>query len=213
MQSNYGTNWRYELTVVQNPVRARMCGFGEKDRRPLDPPPVVRLDLYDEHNHRVENLSDVSNFVCMATIWSASGQSECSVVVNPSSVPSQPSFPRSSVISLSNPTYTRNLVGSAAVTGQYLTDLDHRSQIFFIFSDLAVRTEGRFTLKFTVTRLGGNGYGALEADSITQCSTMSDVFEVYSAKKFPGMTDSTELSRCLASQGVKIPIRKKSAGK
>lgn len=35
--------YRYRLEVSQEPVRARMCGFGDKDRRPIDPPPVVRL--------------------------------------------------------------------------------------------------------------------------------------------------------------------------
>lgn len=39
-------------------------------------------------------------------------------------------------------------------------------------------------------------------------SVFSDVFQVYSAKKFPGVCDSTELSKCFATQGIKIPIRK-----
>ena len=39
-------------------------------------------------------------------------------------------------------------------------------------------------------------------------STFSDVFQVYSAKKFPGVIESTPLSKCFAMQGVKIPIRK-----
>lgn len=36
----------------------------------------------------------------------------------------------------------------------------------------------------------------------------SDPFQVYSAKKFPGVCESTPLSKCFATQGVKIPIRK-----
>lgn len=36
----------------------------------------------------------------------------------------------------------------------------------------------------------------------------SDVFQVYSAKKFPGVVESTPLSKCFATQGIKIPIRK-----
>jgi hypothetical protein len=36
-------NYFYSLEVGQQPVRARMCGFGDKDRRPLTPPPCVRL--------------------------------------------------------------------------------------------------------------------------------------------------------------------------
>lgn len=39
---------RYELLVVQQPKRARMCGFGDKDRRPITPPPCVRIVLTDE---------------------------------------------------------------------------------------------------------------------------------------------------------------------
>lgn len=39
-------------------------------------------------------------------------------------------------------------------------------------------------------------------------SVFSDIFQVYSAKKFPGVCDSTELSKMFATQGIKIPIRK-----
>lgn len=39
-------------------------------------------------------------------------------------------------------------------------------------------------------------------------SVFSDVFQVYSAKKFPGVCESTQLSKCFATQGIKIPIRK-----
>lgn len=43
----------------------------------------------------------------------------------------------------------------------------------------------------------------------------SEKFQVYSAKKFPGVIESTPLSKCFAGQGIKIPIRKdvKSEGK
>lgn len=36
----------------------------------------------------------------------------------------------------------------------------------------------------------------------------SEKFQVYSAKKFPGVIESTPLSKCFAQQGIKIPIRK-----
>ena len=39
-------------------------------------------------------------------------------------------------------------------------------------------------------------------------SCFSDKFDVYSAKKFPGVIESTNLSKCFATQGIKIPIRK-----
>jgi hypothetical protein len=39
-------------------------------------------------------------------------------------------------------------------------------------------------------------------------TTYSDPFQVYSAKKFPGVCESTTLSKTFAGQGIKIPIRK-----
>ena len=36
----------------------------------------------------------------------------------------------------------------------------------------------------------------------------SDQFQVYSAKKYPGVIESTPLSKVFAAQGIKIPIRK-----
>ena len=39
-------------------------------------------------------------------------------------------------------------------------------------------------------------------------SVFSNVFQVFSAKKFPGVIESTALSKCFATQGIKIPIRK-----
>jgi hypothetical protein len=38
-------------------------------------------------------------------------------------------------------------------------------------------------------------------------TAMSDSFTVYSAKKFPGMIESTELSKAFAAQGIRIPVR------
>lgn len=39
-------------------------------------------------------------------------------------------------------------------------------------------------------------------------SVFSEPFQVFSAKKFPGVIESTPLSKCFALQGIKIPIRK-----
>ena len=39
-------------------------------------------------------------------------------------------------------------------------------------------------------------------------SVFSEAFQVFSAKKFPGVIESTALSKCFATQGIKIPIRK-----
>lgn len=36
-------NVKYRLNIRQQPVAARSCGFGERDRRVIDPPPIVEL--------------------------------------------------------------------------------------------------------------------------------------------------------------------------
>jgi len=56
--------------------------------------------------------------------------------------------------------------------------------------------------------------GGLNTGSTPVLATaFSDVFTVWSAKKFPGVKESTALSKCFATQGVKIPIRKDGGGK
>ena len=40
--------------------------------------------------------------------------------------------------------FTRNLIGSLAVTATKLTDLNNKQGIWFILQDLSVRTEGAF---------------------------------------------------------------------
>lgn len=38
---------RYHLHVRQQPIAARACGAGDRDRRPVDPPPIVQILLKD----------------------------------------------------------------------------------------------------------------------------------------------------------------------
>lgn len=60
----------------------------------------------------------------------------------------------------------------------------------------------------------GNGNGSTPGSVLNHgsapvlASVFSDVFQVYSAKKFPGVIESTPLSKAFAIQGIKIPIRK-----
>ena len=54
----------------------------------------------------------------------------------------------------------------------------------------------------------GTGNGLNTGKAPILATVFSDVFQVYSAKKFPGVIESTPLSRVFAGQGIKIPIRK-----
>ncbi|OZJ03251.1 hypothetical protein BZG36_03524 [Bifiguratus adelaidae] len=135
----------YAIVVVQQPQHARSAGFGDKDRRPLDPLPIIKLTAYDD-------------FQC----------------------PLEPA--------------------------------DERGEwgIFAAFPDLSVRVEGEFRLKFSLVRLGTEESPIVASGSVV-ATAHSDIFRVYHPRRFPGMLESTPLSRALARQGISIPIRNTSA--
>ncbi|KAJ2835352.1 hypothetical protein J3B01_003577 [Coemansia erecta] len=214
---NKGRLRKYELEMAQHPIRARMCGFGEKDRRPLDPPPVVRLRVRDDSGEFLQSEDvEVWKFVVSATLWAPHSDNDRSIVINPNTLPSSvpmytPAAPAAtaSVMSLSEPVKVRNLVGTTVSNAYLLKDHRDNLSIFFIFHDLSVRTEGQFRLKFQFTVIPSEE----DPRAFVECVTWSNVFEVFSAKTFPGMTDSTELSKAFAGQGIKITIRKNSRGR
>ncbi|ORZ00102.1 velvet factor-domain-containing protein, partial [Absidia repens] len=96
---------------------------------------------------------------------------------------------------------TRSTTGSVVSSLYHLKDIDNTDAGFFVFPDLSVRMEGKYRLKLSLFEIIGK--------EVFHCkSILSDQFIVYSAKKFPGMEESTFLSRSFADQGLKIRIRK-----
>jgi hypothetical protein len=61
-----------------------MCGFGDKDRRPITPPPCVRLVITDEATGREVDLndfpSDPSFFLLQCDLWAENADREANVV-------------------------------------------------------------------------------------------------------------------------------------
>ncbi|KAI9832409.1 MAG: hypothetical protein M1819_004398 [Sarea resinae] len=130
--------------------------------------------------------------------------------------------------------FTRNLIGSLSASAQRLADTGDKIGVWFILQDLSVRTEGQFRSEFHRSTERPAHLSQLNQTDITSfasslkmnfvdvgehgtlntarapvlASTFSDVFQVFSAKKFPGVIESTNLSKCFATQGIKIPIRK-----
>ncbi|KAL1921641.1 uncharacterized protein VTP21DRAFT_10283 [Calcarisporiella thermophila] len=187
---------KYSLEVVQQPQRCRMCGFGDKDRRPITPPPIVRLRIVDAVGNPVEIKSqDTSFFIAICDLWSVDKSKQQNLVLHPAAY-SEREY-----------TSTRNLIGSLVSSALKLHDLDGKLGIYFVFQDLSVRTEGSFRLKFSFAEVGGHEAVSMGVSRV-HAEIFTDPFTVYSAKKFPGMLDSTPLSRCFARQGVKIPVRK-----
>ncbi|KAJ2079091.1 hypothetical protein H4R24_004019 [Coemansia sp. RSA 988] len=106
----------------------------------------------------------------------------------------------------------RNLIGSGVAAGAKLCDLDGSPGIFFVFPDLSIRKDGEYRLRFSYFNLQAEDGELITTSTRIQAFTFSEPFRVYSAKQFPGMIESTALSKHFAKQGVKIPVRK-DAGK
>ncbi|OAD72334.1 hypothetical protein PHYBLDRAFT_181799 [Phycomyces blakesleeanus NRRL 1555(-)] len=173
----------YQLSLRQQPKQSRMCGVGEKaDRRPIDPPPIVQLKVTDPSSPTADRNSYLQNpyYFMYASLMAADLDEE---------------------LHLLRDGKTRSTTGSVVSSLYHLKDIDNSDAGFFVFPDLSVRMEGNYRLKLSLFEIIGK--------DVFHCkSIISDVFVVYSAKKFPGMEESTYLSRTFADQGLKIRIRK-----
>ncbi|OQO07427.1 hypothetical protein B0A48_07124 [Cryoendolithus antarcticus] len=274
--SNVSGKYRYALEVVQEPQRARMCGFGDKDRRPITPPPCVRLKItFADTGEEVPHKDlDGSFFILQVDLWDKDALQEVNIVKASSTSPAasistaqttsfppvegnvhllmqhqqqhgplqfmghdpngQPIYgaphpqqmPMPQTHSASTAMYTRNLIGSLTVNASSLNDTKRQPGFWFVLQDLSVRMEGHFRLKMNFIDVGSTLSNPPEPPSLASLGTapppnglhkgrcpvlasvFSEPFQVFSAKKFPGVIESTSLSKVFAAQGIKIPIRK-----
>ncbi|TAQ85033.1 hypothetical protein B7494_g6651 [Chlorociboria aeruginascens] len=202
-----GRSLRYVLCVIQQPERARACGSGAKssaDRRPVDPPPVVELRIYCEDED--VTFSYNANFFLFATLEVTRPIAHGRVHTSAPQVPVLTGMPVSGMAYLDRPSEAG----------------------YFIFPDLSVRHEGHYQLSFNLyeetkdakdadadpssdaskAKLP-NGAAGPDASSFDwRLEVKSLPFVVYSAKKFPGLAESTTLSRTVAEQGCRVRIRR-----
>ena len=81
--------YSYELRVEQQPQRARMCGFGDKDRRPITPPPCVRLVILDLRTRQPVKLDELDGtfYVLQVDLWDENAGREVNIVRSSSASP------------------------------------------------------------------------------------------------------------------------------
>ncbi|PIG89634.1 nuclear division Rft1 protein [Aspergillus arachidicola] len=120
------TGSEFQLIIRQQPTRARVAGVKEKDRKPVDPQPIVQFQVIEEGNYLAQHyLQSPYYFMC------------CSLLdpLNDVPVPVPPSTP---------------LTGTLVSSLHRLKDEDNSEGGFFVFGDLSVKIEGIFRLKFTL---------------------------------------------------------------
>ncbi|TPX71484.1 hypothetical protein SpCBS45565_g01166 [Spizellomyces sp. 'palustris'] len=171
----------HQLTIRQQPERARACGFTDRgDRRPLDPPPVAQLHVTNRHTGTI--YSDTLHnpyYMCYATLWHHEKDEE--------------------VVGREDENGRHLLNGTVVTSMARLKDNENVDGAFFVFCNLGVKIEGRFRLMLNLFEISG---GAVHC----RAKSLTEPFYVY-GKSFPGMAESTPLCRCFAEQGVRLRVR------
>ncbi|KAL5507818.1 hypothetical protein ACEPAH_5436 [Sanghuangporus vaninii] len=140
----------------------------------------------------------------------SSGHKSSPANANSSASPSSPSAPS---VPLPRHTYTRTLVGPLSANAARLNDEHRKPGIFFLFQDLSIRTEGTFRLRMRLMNVGAHpapepgSNRVMTGVSPILAQTFTEAFTVYSAKRFPGVPDTTALSIAFGNQGQKLPLR------
>ena len=186
------------------PVAAANVTIAHTDRRPVDPPPVIELLIFEGtpgvgDPSRWKDVKDITaeynaNFFLFATLEHAraiaNGRVQNSAANSP---PVLTGMPVSAMTYLDRP----------------------REAGYFLFPDLSVRHEGAYRLSFDLHEQTKEEFdkspGEDDSDGeyfLSQMTIKSQPFIVHSAKKFPGLSSSTHTSRTLSEQGCRIRIRR-----
>ena len=170
------------------------------DRRPVDPPPVVELRIFElGPNQEAKDITFHynANFFLFATLELARPIAHGRV-----QTPSATATP---------------VLTGMPVSGMAYLDRPAEAG-YFLFPDLSVRHEGLYRLSFNLYEEtkepadhdedmplpGDKGSNSFD----WRMELKSVAFSVYSAKKFPGLSESTTLSRTVAEQGCRVRIRR-----
>ena len=175
----------------------------------MDPPPVVQLRVFEGEAKTDITFSYNANFFLYTTLESARPIAQGRVPQVPTPFPV--------------------LTGMPVAGMAYLDRPDPAG--YFIFPDLSVRHEGKYRLSFNLFEELKESKDAdsetaapspnVEDRKLSQMNPMSPrdhvhfrlevksvPFNVFSAKKFPGLAESTQLSRVVAEQGCRVRIRR-----
>ncbi|SPO27916.1 uncharacterized protein UTRI_05059 [Ustilago trichophora] len=196
----------YKLIIRQQPKQGRLCGLGSKDKRPLDPLPILQLRILKEDGTEDEDAENSSNLILQVSLRKEdpNARTHSDAVLVESNDPSYP--------------WTRMLEGRLVASANVARDLDGSRACFFVFTDLSIRQEGQFRLAFKLIAIGPPSLPTMGASSTNAggqvlAEALTEPFAIYSPRRFPGMTESTELAKCLARQGIQVPVRNDVRGK
>ncbi|KIW35391.1 uncharacterized protein PV07_02089 [Cladophialophora immunda] len=227
---------RCHLHIRQQP-RAARAGPDGKDRRAVDPPPVVQLlmDDFDPDNEvdvaelrspfwvvhcRLVGAVAVNSDVSTQSYYTDEGQKEVQRLLLGTSVaspthtaddPDPPTMP-------THPVTRRGASPPSSPTSRFLPSQPRRRLLprapqnipgaFFIFADLSLRRAGEYRLQFTLMKMEPP---LLKVGATVPAHHVvtSQVFRAVNAKDFDQVQPSTNLVRGLIDRGAGFPLKLK----
>jgi hypothetical protein len=189
LEENENENLSYELVIREQPKNVKSVGLTDKERKPIEPPLIVQLSVYNEKREPYVQCLYNSNFFILATL-----------LEEKQTIDETGKYTYKTLL-MDKYKDKKLLLGTTVASMNRLKDVDGSNGAFFIFYDLSIRYEGSYRLKFSLYEMKQN-------KTIYRSSTVSDVFTVYSPKAFPGFKESSALAKSFAEQGVKIRIKK-----
>lgn len=178
VQPSWDHSSPYRLTVKQQPERAKAANAKDKDRKPVDPPPILQLDV--DPGQDPLQVYITSPYLFVQTFLIGASESDPEPDLN-------------------------SLTGNTCTSGHVVKDDRGVHNMMFCLNDISVKKEGSYRLKFCLFKLNTT---TGEVENLT--STCSMPFTTYSGRHFPGMSESTSMTRLLVDAGVRLRLRKES---
>ncbi|CAP98467.1 Pc22g11790 [Penicillium rubens Wisconsin 54-1255] len=235
------TQSRYHLHIRQQPIAARACGAGDRDRRPVDPPPIVQILLtdFDSNSQEDRDLLQDPRF----TVGYRDGNRDREREREHERERERER--ETDGVARTDDNFSTPLLSGKAFMSPFYVDADpdpnsapahpssisdphisnpphhvynhaasrlHQPATFFIFADLSIRSAGLYRLQFRLMNWGSVEDTGQSMPILAQA--WSDPFRVYPAKDFPGMRDSSILAEGLKELGfVELKTRGHGKGK
>ncbi|KAI9308456.1 velvet factor, partial [Cunninghamella echinulata] len=119
---------QFSLTVRQQPIQGRLCTNNEKDRKSIEPPPIIQIQLNNATEEETQNfLQNPYYFMCVN-------------LVHP--------------LTYKDIIQDHPVLSGQTVSSMYkLKDITNSDGSFFCFGDLSSKIEGEFKLKFTLCEI------------------------------------------------------------
>ncbi|KAK5113853.1 hypothetical protein LTR62_003237 [Meristemomyces frigidus] len=167
-----------QLCVRQQPINGLVTtSKKEKNRKALDPPPIIQLKVIDP-NIDTGWLVSPYLFVVANLLLGEHGNE---LLVGDGYI-----------------------IGASSSSLHRLKDTDNRDGGFFVFGDISIKQLGKYRLRFNLFNNDRSG----DVQFIT--SVESAPFTVFTQKEFPGIRESSVLSRTFSDQGVRLRLRKEA---